>query len=113
MSPGRAGMRDASVELDLRRLVGALGRLEVRPVLEAREVRDDDRRERTAQGVVGLRHVVEAAALDRDAVLGPLELRLKIAVVLVGLQLRVLLDGDEKAAEGPAELDRKSTRLNS
>src|ERR1017187_6965962 len=104
MSPGRAGMRDASVELDLRRLVGALGRLEVRPVLEAREVRDDDRRARTAKGVVGLRHVVEAAALDRDAVLGPLELRLQVSVILVGLQLGILLDRDEQPADRRTEL---------
>src|SRR5664279_5203155 len=35
----------SSSELHGRRLVRALGRLEVRPVLEARKVRDDDRRE--------------------------------------------------------------------
>src|SRR5664279_5284876 len=71
----------SSSELHSRRFVGALDRLEVRTILEAGEVRDDDRRERTAQCVIRLRDVVESAALDRNAVLGALELGLEVAEV--------------------------------
>src|SRR5438046_2308585 len=65
-------------ELDGGDLLRPRGGLEVRPLLEAGDVRDDHRRERAPERVVGLRHLVEAPPLDRDPVLRPFELGLKV-----------------------------------
>ena len=45
-----------------------------------------------------------AAARDGDPVLGPLELRLQVPEVLVGLQLRVVLGHGEEPPERAAQL---------
>src|SRR5437773_1575165 len=89
-------------ELDLRGLVRALLGLEVRLLVEARaeEGCDEDGGDAHARGVEGLGLLVEAHALDRDPVLGGLELRLEAQEVLVGLQLGVLLHDHHQAGEG-------------
>src|SRR5207245_8820053 len=87
---GRARRSRSRLELRRRRALGARGRLEVRALLEPSEARHDYGRERLAESVVDLRRLVEAVARDGDPVLGPLELDLEVAAVLVRLQLRAL-----------------------
>ena len=57
-------------------------------------------RELARQGVVFLRRLDEALARHRDAVLGAFELRLQLAEILVGLELRIVLGHGEQAREG-------------
>src|SRR4029077_17468759 len=55
-------------------------------------------------GVVVLQRVVVTLALDRDAVFRSRQLVLQAQEVLIRLQLRVVLDHDEQAADGPVQL---------
>src|SRR5687767_11534683 len=66
---GRRG-RPPEVEVHARRALGAGSGAEVRLLLEAEEVRRQHRREALPRGVVGLRGLVVAVALDVDPVLG-------------------------------------------
>src|SRR5579862_4963033 len=101
---GWAPRRDRSLELHFRRGLGALLRLEVGLDVEAgaEEAGDQHRREALALGVEALRRLVVAHALDGDAVLGALELRLQVTEVLGGLEVRVLLDHHQQARQGVA-----------
>src|ERR1051325_4704271 len=93
----RCGLRR---EVALRRFTrSGVGHGEVLLLVEARRRRDEARREAAHRDVVVLRHLVVAAALDRDAVLGPLELRLQVEEVLVRFQVGILLDYDEQSRE--------------
>src|SRR2546428_146238 len=101
LRPGPPGARGRGAELELhRRCLLRPGRgLEVRLLLEAHHPGEEGRGEALPRGVVLLRLLVEAHALDRDAVLRALELRLEVAEVLVGLQVRIALHDHEQTGE--------------
>jgi len=79
---------------------------ELRLRLEAEEHRREVGRELAHEGVVLLRRLDEALARDRDAVLVPSSWRLQLAEVLVGLELRIVLDHREQAARAPPVTSR-------
>src|SRR6185295_17719843 len=95
--------RPGGLELDRRRRVGARARLEVAPRREAAERRDQAARKAGDRRVVLADGLVVAAPLDRDAVLGALELALEREEVLVGLEIGVPLDDGEEPAESAAQ----------
>src|SRR5687768_12098315 len=88
------------LELDLGRRGGVRGRFEEGLGPEAGEGGHEAAREQAQARVVLPHGVVEAPALDRDPVLGAGKLGLQREEVLVRLQLGILFDRDEKAAEG-------------
>jgi hypothetical protein len=73
-------------------------------LLEAAQAGDEAGREHAHAEVVVAHRLVEALALHGDAVLRPLELALEGEEVLVALELRIALHGDEEAREGAPEL---------
>src|SRR5687767_4582624 len=92
MSTGRCRSRVAEVgERHLGRLAAAGRTAEVRLLLEAAHARHQAGRKAAHRGVVCLRGLVVAPALDGDAVLRPFELRLQLEEVLVRLQLGIAL----------------------
>src|SRR6266508_4206438 len=93
-----------ALELHLRRLLAAGRRLEEGLLLEAANARDEAGRKETKPGVVVPHGLVEAHALDGDAVLRSLELALEREEVLVALELGVALDRDQQSRERPAQL---------
>src|SRR2546423_5947627 len=98
----RAGRRRA--EVDRRRLVrGGVGHGEVGLRLEAADRRGEASGKLPDGHVVVPRCVVVALALDGDAVLRPLELRLELEEVLVRFELGITLHDDEQPREGVAE----------
>src|SRR6266852_7248258 len=70
----------------------------------AEEASEEGRRKTVALGVDLARRIVEAHALDRNAVLGALELRLQVAEVRRRLELGVLLRNDEQPRQRRREL---------
>src|SRR5688572_5233160 len=92
------------LEPDLGRSGGVRGGFEERLGLEADESGHDVAREQAQSRVVLAHGVVEAPPLHGDPVLGAGELCLQSEEVLVGLQLGILLHGDEEATEGAGEL---------
>src|SRR5262249_53912258 len=96
--------RRPPLELHLGGFLAARRRLEVGLLLEAANGRDQAAREQADPGVVVAHRLAVAHALDRDAVLGALQLALERQEVLVGLELGIALDGDEQAAERAAQL---------
>src|SRR5262245_33476880 len=88
-------------ERDLRRLalLGRLGRLQQLGGAEAEGPGEDIVRERLALGVVLHHRVVERLAREGHLVLGAGELLLQPEHVLVGLEVGVLLEHREQAAE--------------
>src|SRR6185369_12440758 len=100
----RGRRRPRRPEIDLGRRLGSGLRLEIRPRLEAHGAGQDDRREGLDARVVRLRHLVEAAALDGDAVLRPFELGHQIAEALHGLQVRIALHHHQQPRQGGREL---------
>src|SRR5215470_5798512 len=84
---------------------GRVGRgLEVRLRLETGEAGHEAIGKDRQPSVVLAHRLVVAAALDHDAVLGALELRLQREEVLVALQLRITLDRDQQPAQRSAQL---------
>src|SRR5688572_5138588 len=77
---------------------------ELRPLLVAEDHRREVGREGAHGGVVLLRGLDEAVARHGDAVLGALELRLQLAEVLVGLELRIVLRHHQQARQRAGEL---------
>ena len=65
---------------------------------------DEDRRNRVALRVERARGVVILPALERDAILGPLELRLKRLEVFGGSELRIVFHDREQPRERRAQL---------
>src|SRR5213083_12187 len=94
----------AFLELHFRDVLAPRRRFEERLLLEAAQRRDEAGREHAHAEVVVAHRLVEALALHGDAVLRSLELALEGEEVLVALELRRALDGDEEAREGAAEL---------
>src|SRR5882724_8708853 len=77
---------------------------ELRLRLEAEEHRGEVVREGAHQRVELLHRLDVALTRDGDAILGALELRLQVAEVLVGLELRVILGHRQQAGEGAGHL---------
>src|SRR5262245_61329626 len=102
--PARRFRAGRALELHLRRRLAARRGLEEGLVAEAAERGDQARGEEPEPRVVLAHPLVVAAPLHGDAVLRALELVLERQEVLVGFQVGVALDGDEQAAERPAEL---------
>src|SRR5690606_23577280 len=98
--PGRAA------EVHLRRLLDLLQVVdgEVRPGLVPEHLRRQVLRELPDVGVVVLHRGDVALALDGDAVLGALQLRLQLQKVLVGLELRIVLRHQQQPADGALQL---------
>src|SRR5437762_3888658 len=98
--------RSAGSRLELhargRRRVGR--RFEERLRREGHQPRDDAAGEELEARVVVPHGVVEALALDGDAILGALELALQREEVLVRFQLGIALDGDEQPAQRARQL---------
>src|SRR5215471_11491936 len=101
----------SALELHLGRLLTAWRRLEIGLLLEAAERGHDAAGEQPEPGVVVAHGLVEAHALDGDAILGALELALQGEEVLVGLELGIPLDGDEQPAQGAAQLGLRVLEL--
>src|SRR5215470_10898523 len=96
--------RHPPLELHLGGFLAARRRLEVGFLLEAADGRDQAAREQPDPGVVVAHRLAVAHALDRDAVLGALELALERQEILVGFELGIALDGDEQPPECAAQL---------
>ena len=62
------------------------------------------RRESPERGVVLLHRAIEIAALDRDPVLRPFELRLQVLESLGRAELRIFFGNDQQARQRAAEL---------
>jgi hypothetical protein len=77
--------------------------LEVGAFFEAEGGGVEDGRDALDLGVISLRHFIEAAAFDGDAVFGAFELRLEGEEAGVGFEVRVAFDDDHEATEGAAE----------
>src|SRR5438067_1771388 len=90
------------VEVHLRRFLRSGGAAEVRLLREPASGHEVGRK-LLGGGVVGRYHVVVALALDGDAILGSLELRLQLEEVLIRFQVRVALDDDQEARQRPAQ----------
>src|SRR4029079_16627490 len=102
--PARQSRAGRALELPLRRRLATRRRLEVGLLPEAAQGRHEAAREEPEPRIVLAHRLVEAPPLNGDAVLRALELALQRQEVLVGLQLGVALDGDEQAAQRPAQL---------
>src|SRR5258705_574796 len=100
-SQSRAGR---ALELHLRRRLAARRRLEVGLLPKAAQGGHEAARKQPEPRIVLAHRLVVAPALDGDAVFRALELALQRQKVLVGFQVGVALDGDEKAAQRPAQL---------
>src|SRR5262249_32382508 len=94
----------AALEAHLGRRLTPRRRLEVRLLPEPAERRHHAAREDPEPGVVLADRLVEPHPLDRDPVLGALQLGLEGEEVLVRLQLRVALDGHQQSPQRAAEL---------
>src|SRR5881397_3667809 len=92
------------LELHFRDVLAPRRRFEERLLLEATQRRDEAGREHAHAEVVVAHRLVEALALHGDAVLRAFELALEGEEVLVALELRIALHGDEEAREGASEL---------
>src|SRR4029453_12445523 len=79
-------------------------RLEERFGLIARELRDQRAREEPQARVVLAYGFVESPALDRDAILGALELALQGQEVLVRLEVGIFLDRDQEPRQRARKL---------
>src|SRR5947209_1282840 len=99
MVPPLAG----TLELHLRHLLATWRRLEESLLLEAANACHDAPREEAEPRVVVLHGLVEAHALDGDAVLRALELALESQEVLVALELGIPLHRHEQPREGSAQ----------
>src|SRR5690349_20944165 len=118
-SSRRAGARRRStiprparpLELHLGGFLGAGGGLEVGLLLEAAQRGHQAPGEEPDPGVVVAYRLAVAHALDRDAVLGSLELALQREEVLVGLELRIALDGDQQPAQRATQLGLRLLEL--
>src|SRR6267143_1280306 len=104
--PGEGASFLRRTEIDRRRLGDRLFVLdaELRFRLVAEDHRGKVDRELAYERVVLLHRLDVALARYRDAVLGALELRLQVAEVLVGLELRVVLRHGKEARQRPGDL---------
>src|SRR6266581_1968829 len=102
-----------SREVNFRRLRDRLFVLygELRLVLEAEQHGGEIARERAHRDVVLLHRLDVALARHRDAVLGALELRLEVAEVGVGLELRVALGDHQQPRQRRGQLALRGGEL--
>src|SRR6266478_2020946 len=98
------GSFQAFLELHFRNVLAPRRGLEEGLLLEAAQPGDETGREHPHAEIVVAHRLVEALALHGNAVLRPLELALQGEEILVALELRITLDGDEKARERAPEL---------
>src|SRR5258708_5613353 len=91
------------IEVHVRCLAGAWGAAEVGLRLEPAHARRDAAGEAAHGHVELLGPLVVSHALDGDAVLGALELRLQRQEVLIGLQFWIALRDDDESRDGAPE----------
>src|SRR5712691_6744830 len=92
------------LELHLGGFLGARSGLEVGLLLEPAQRGHHAAGKESQPGIVVAHRLAVAHALDRDAVLGALQLALERQEVLVGLELGIALDGDEQPPERATQL---------